>query len=84
MKRFILARLKGKDNFDFSIHSVGEPEKLSWYDPECFWSLSFEKIEDIKFTENGMMGLYFYDTGTLKRKLNELTKSAKIWARSSL
>lgn len=82
MKKFILARLKSDNDFNFEIHSVDEPELLSWTDPECFWSESFEEIEDINFTEKGMMGLYLFDEFILKRKLKELSESAKVWARN--
>lgn len=82
MEKFILARLKNNNDFDFEIHSMDEPDLVSWYDPECFWSEPFEEIKDVKFTENGMMGLYFYTEDVLKRKLEELSESAKTWARN--
>lgn len=84
MEKFILARLKKDNDFDFEIHSMDEPDLVSWYDSECFWSELFEEIEDIKFTENGMMGLYLFTEDVLKRKLKELSEKAKGYARSKL
>lgn len=74
--RYIIATLFGKDDFVFSVYPKSEKHEL---EQNQFRSTYFYYPQDIKFTEKGMGGLYFYTPEILTLKLRELTKKAQIW-----
>lgn len=69
--RYIIATLFGKDDFVFSVYPKSEKHEL---EQNQFRSTYFYYPQDIKFTEKGMGGLYFYTPEILTLKLRELTK----------